>query len=475
MLKLSKNINMTLRIFLFIALVCPLGLMAQSDGDQKKEQAFFWVTFTDKKDNPYSIYRPEEYLSAKALSRRLRYQIRITENDLPVNPQYLDSLRSKGAKIHHTSKWMNGATILIDKQKEKMIGGLPFVDTVEYVGFPYNNRGRGRTRAFRDSLESELLEKYYGYSEAQIKSFNGDSLHLQGFTGKGITVAVLDGGFINADSIPFFDSLRIKNQFGPHRDFVDGDNTVFESSSHGTQVLSTMASNIPGLLVGSGPGATYICIKTEDTRGEYRLEECHWVAGLEYADSIGADIVNSSLGYTTFNDRKMNYDYNDLDGETAMTSRAADIAVSKGMIVVTSAGNEGNSKWKYLGTPADGKEIFSVGATNATGEKAGFSSVGPTADGRTKPDVAAMGSWVAVTSTSSFRVSIGSGTSFSSPLVTGMIACLMEAFPEKTNKEILDAVRQSGSQHDHPDNELGHGTPDFLKAYNILRSTRVKP
>ena len=239
--------------------------------------------------------------------------------------------------------------------------------------------------------------------------------------------------------------------------------------------LVHMAANKPGILVGSAPDANYICIKTEDTRGEYRLEECHWVAGLEYADSIGADIVNSSLGYTTFSDRKMNYDYKDLDGETAMTSIAADIAVSKGMVVVTSAGNEGNSKWKYLGTPADGKEIFSIGATNKEGERAGFSSVGPTADGRIKPDVAAMGSWVAVASPSSYRVGIGSGTSFSSPLVTGMVACLMEAFPEKTTKEILDAVRQSGSQHDSPDNELGHGVPDFLKAYNILKNARIRP
>lgn len=466
---------MNLRLLTLFLLALPFGMMGQSEQQQSKDMAFYWVTFTDKKDNPYSIYRPEEYLSAKALSRRLRYQIRITENDLPVNPNYLDSLRSKGGKIHHTSKWMNGATILLSKDNEKQVKSFPFVEDVVYVGIPYPDRGRSRTRAFRDSLESEVIDKHYGYADTQIKSFNGDSLHLQGYTGKGVTVAILDGGFMNTDSIPFFDSLRINGQMGQHRDFVDGDDMVFESSSHGTQVLSTMAANTPGLLVGSGPGATYICIKTEDTRGEYRLEECHWVAGLEYADSLGADIVNSSLGYTTFNDRKMNYAYKDLDGETAMTSRAADIAVSKGIIVVTSAGNEGNSKWKYLGTPADGKEIFSIGATNAQGERAGFSSVGPTADGRTKPDVSAMGSWVAVSSTSSYRVSIGSGTSFSSPLVTGMIACLMEAFPEKTNKEILDAVRQSSNQHEAPDNELGHGVPDFLKAYNLLKSARARP
>lgn len=466
---------MTPRLFLLIFLALPLGLMSQSKSNQTEEKAFYWVTFTDKKDTPYSIYRPEEYLSAKALSRRLRYQIRISENDLPVNPHYLDSLKVRGAKIHHTSKWMNAATILINKKSEKQIEALPFVDKVEYVGIPYTKPGRGRTRPYKDTLASEVLDKYYGYAETQIKSFNGDSLHLQGFTGKGVTVAVLDGGFINVDSIPFFDSLRINGQFGQHRDFVDGDDMVFESSSHGTQVLSTMAANIPGLMIGSGPGASYICIKTEDTRGEYRLEECHWVAGLEYADSIGADIANSSLGYTTFNDRKMNYDYQDLDGETAKTSLAADIAVSKGMIVVTSAGNEGNSKWKYLGTPGDGKEIFTIGATNSDGKRAGFSSVGPTADGRTKPDVAALGSWVAVTSTSSFQIGIGSGTSFSSPLVTGMLACLLEAFPEKTNREILDAVRQSASQYDQPDNELGHGVPDFLKAYHILRKSQVRP
>lgn len=430
---------------------------------------YYWVSFIDKAQSPYSIDRPGEFLSERAIARRKKWNIPATEQDLPPNPAYISQLSSAGAQVLQQSRWLNAATVVIKESELETIRALPFVDTVFYAGRPYEVSGRRKMNFRMDSLLSKPVEgEPYGYAAAQAKLLRADTLLAMGYDGKGVLVAVLDGGFIGVEESPFFDSIRSGGRLISPRDFVDGDDNPFESSTHGTKVLSTMAANVPGVFIGTAPGATFACIKTEDTRGEYRIEECHWVVGLEYADSIGADVVNSSLGYTTFSDRKMDYAYANLDGKSSVASQAADIAVSKGMIVISSAGNEGNSNWKHIGVPADASRVLAVGATDIKGERASFSSLGPTADGRIKPDVAAPGAWVAVADAFSFRVSMGSGTSFAAPILAGMVASLWQAFPDKSNQEVIDAVRQSASQADKPDNELGYGLPDFAKAYQIL-------
>ena len=450
--------------------------------DTASTPKYYWASFTDKANSPYSVDKPSEFLSERAISRRLKRGIPITEQDLPPNPSYLQQLQQAGAQILHQSRWLNAATIMIEEEKLAGIQALSFIDTVFYAGLPYEQSERRQMAFQMDSLLSKPLEnEFYGYGADQVKLLNGDTLHQMGYDGKGVWVAVLDGGLIGVEENPFFDSIRTGSRLVLSRDFVDGDAYPFESSTHGTKVLSAMAANVPGVMVGTAPGATYTCIKTEDTRGEYRIEECHWVVGLEYADSIGADLVNSSLGYTTFNDRKMDYAYENLNGRSSVASLAADIAVSKGMIIITSAGNEGNSKWKYVGIPADATQVLAIGATDLKGNRASFSSVGPTADGRIKPDIAAPGAWVTVADAFSFRVSRGSGTSFASPILAGMVASLWGAFPESSNLEIMDAVRQSSSQATAPDNELGYGLPNFGKAYRILsekgtgQSRQMKP
>jgi len=443
-----------------------------SFSQNKEEVRKIWVAFVDKASPAFSIDEPETFLSPRAIQRRQRQSIAIDSTDFPVNPIYLDSLKTLGATIHSTSKWLNAVSIIVSNSMEKKIEQLDFVQSTKYVGKNLNKfLLLRREDKVRDSLpEVFLMENDYGHAEAQIKMLNGDFLHNQGFKGKGIWIAVLDGGFSNVDIMPFFDSLRINNRLIFQKDFVDGDDFVYESSSHGSKVLSTMAANYPGLMVGTAPDATYICLKTEDTRGEYLIEECNWVAGLEYADSLGVDVVNSSLGYTTFSDSAMDYAYENLDGKTGIATRAATFASQKGMIVVNSAGNEGDGKWKHIDIPADAENILTVGAVKSNGQRASFSSIGPASDGRIKPEVVALGQRAATASVYGAKVNHSRGTSFSSPIIAGMVAALWQAFPNQTNQEIMQAIIQSSSQVDTPDNELGYGIPDFRLAYQLLKS-----
>lgn len=452
--------------FLFCFLVT---FSFSQNGEELKK---IWIELTDKDNSGYSIQQPEIFLSQRALLRRQKQNISIDATDLPVSMAYLDSLTRAGAKILTTSRWLNAVSVLVNAKNLKKIESFPFVKSTKYVGKNLTKLILLRKdNKMRDSLPDVfLLENYYGHAEEQIKMLKGEFLHQQGFKGEGIWIAVLDGGFSNMDIMPFFDSLRTHSRLIFPYDFVDGDQYVCETSSHGSEVLSTMAANYPGLMVGTAPDATYICLKTEDTRGEYLIEECNWVAALEYADSLGVDIVNSSLGYTTFSDKEMDYNYKNLDGKTAIATRAATIASQKGMIIVNSAGNEGNSDWKYIDVPADAEHILTVGAVNSHKERAGFSSIGPASDGRIKPEVVALGKRVATASIYGPKVNHSQGTSFSSPIIAGLAASLWQAFPERTNLEIMQAIIQSGSQTDRPDNELGYGIPDFRLAYQLLKS-----
>jgi hypothetical protein len=225
-------------------------------------------------------------------------------------------------------------------------------------------------------------------------------------------------------------------------------------------------------LIGTSPDATIVCIRTEEVGSELRIEEDNWIAGAEYADSLGVDVINSSLGYTSFDNREMTYSYQDMDGNTARISIGADIAAKKGILVVNSAGNEGDGVWRYVGAPADADSVMAVGAVDRNRKKANFSSFGPTRDGRIKPSVSARG-YQTVVATPTYRVDSVNGTSFSSPVMAGMVTSLWQAFPNKTNMEIKNAVEQSGDLATNPNNYLGYGIPDMIKAYQILSNSSV--
>jgi hypothetical protein len=358
---------------------------------------------------------------------------------------------------------------------------LPFVLSVEksnlkIIPSENSNKPFFEAETYGDFENFKPVESFkggksydYGLAYNQINMLNGIELHDLGYNGTGMIIAVLDAGFLNTNTIPAFNYLWNNNRILGSKDFVDPINpNIFGSHSHGTSVLSTMGANLSGEIIGTAPEASYWLLRSEDGFSEYMIEELNWVSAAEFADSVGADVINSSLGYTTFDDPSQNHTYPDMDGNTAIVTRGADIAVSKGMIVVNSAGNEGSSSWYYIGAPADGDSVFSIGAVNASGNYVSFSSHGPTYDGQMKPDVVAQGSGSTIINAYSGNVSTGSGTSFSSPITAGMVTSLWQAHSNRRNTEVLDAIRQSASLSNNPDYQLGYGIPNYMTAHNLL-------
>ena len=432
-----------------------------------QKQGVYWIQFTDKLHSSYSISNADQFLSQRAISRRVRQNIAVNALDIPVSLYYIDSLRRIGLTAFNSSKWLNGILVKVtDTTMLTSLAGVSFVQSFKYVRpivakkslFPKKDLG-----TISDDYD-------YGTGFNQISMLNGNVLHNLGFKGEGMLIAIVDAGFIGANTSAAFDSLFSNNRVVSTRDFATGNNdtTVFESATHGTSVLSTIASLIPGSFVGTAPRASVSLILSEEAASEYVFEEYTWVCAAEYADSIGADILSSSLGYTVFDDPSMNHTWSDLTGNISVASKAAKIASGKGMIVVVSAGNSGDKPWHKIGIPSDADSILCVGAVNSFKQPAPFTSVGYSADGRIKPDVAAMG-WGTTIVDGGGNVTQGSGTSFSCPIIAGMCACLWQAHPNATNMEIRDAVIKSSSQFLTPDTLLGNGIPDFAKA-NLLLS-----
>lgn len=438
----------------------------------------FWIQFTDKNNSPYSLSSPQDYLSQRAIDRRTNQGVSIQINDLPVNPQYIDSLRSFGVQIIHKSKWFNSVTIKETNQAVvDSINNLSFVETYRRVKTYKSNNPVNRERK-KTVLKSEINLKSksynYGYSTNQIQMLNGHKLHELGYKGQDIQIAVIDAGFFNADSNPVFDSLWADNQVLATANFIDTTTEdIFDLHSHGMMVLSVIAANYPDSMIGTAPKADFYLLRSEDGNSENIIEEDSWVAAAEFADSAGADIINSSLGYTTFDDSTQNHTYNDLDGNTTRVSIGADIAASKGMLVVVAAGNSGNFLWHYISTPADADSVLTIGSVDDLENYSSFSSVGPTADGRIKPDVTAMGEGTAI-QTASGGFGTGNGTSLSAPLISGLAACLWQAHPSFSNMELMQAIKISADQYNNPDNEKGYGIPDFEYAHNYLLSIEMQ-
>lgn len=450
------------QVIFFLFILSSILSFGQSSNDN-----FYWVQFNTKKDTPYSINNPNSFLSERSVARRFYKNIPIDSTDLPVNPVFTDSLKSLGFFVKHTSKWINGAivslsdSICIDSMLQP-----------SFVSF-YELRKDNLLKSFSNKFieEDSLIQKYYGESYNQISMLNGHSVH-QKTKGEGVHIAIIDAGFNNSDILPVFDSLYARDGVLGTFDFVSPGNNVYNEHYHGNAVLSIMAGIEPDSLIGSAPAASYWLLRSEDVYSEYPVEEDYWVIAAEFADSVGCDVINTSLGYATFDNAVFDHSYDQFNGKTLRISIAANIAVDKGIVVVCSAGNEGNDIWGHIVAPSEAEKVLSVAAVNGEREITSFSS--PGFDGLgfiEKPDVAAKGSGVVFAYQNGGYIK-GGGTSFSSPIIAGMAACLINIYPQMSAGEIIELIRLLGDRYPNHDLQYGYGIPDFNKVLEDLSSAK---
>jgi subtilisin family serine protease len=430
------------------------------------------VFFKFKPQKEYSLASPSKFLTEKAIQRRVREKFAVDSLDLPVTAAYLQGISAYSQELLYVSKWLNAAVVVTDAAGKKNMEALPFVQKVEWVakGFIAKTGNRTVPEISQKPTKNQKWAIEESYREAAAYDFQNDllgipAMHQAGFTGKGITVAVFDSGFPGLEkAIPFahvFTNKRIVGQLNVVRPWIK---EVFRDHEHGTQVSSLIFSNQAGTLVAGAHQAQVIFAITEDVATEYPIEELNWVRAAEYADSLGVDIINSSLGYLDFDEPSLTYTTAQLDGKTTYVTRGATLAAKRGILVVNSVGNYGSAGSSSLVAPADAQGILAVGSVNASSVVSTFSSRGPTADGRIKPELVAFGQ-SPVLIRGSGQVSAAAGTSFSAPQLTALAAGLWEAKPEWTKDELLTNLIKSGTQYATPDQNLGYGIPNFRSAY----------
>lgn len=438
-------------------------------------QEHAWVYFKDKDQVEASILNPSSILSERAIQKKNRFNIAIDERDVPVNEDYIAQLKlQNGITIKAKSKWFNCVHVLGSVSDIAALTDLQFVDHISYADKGLNAKSNSVTVVGNEvnNHKNKFLEQgvdfVYGQSYSQVEQLGVHVLHQNNFTGEGFLIAVLDSGFPNVDQMEAFDRLRANNGLWGGYDFVARSTNIYvaNGNDHGTRVLSDMAGFVDGQFVGTAPDASYILFRTEDAATETPVEESYWVEAAERADSLGVDIINSSLGYSTYDNPRYNYSPADMDGNTAFISKGANIATEKGILVVNSAGNSGDSSWGIITAPADAN-VFGVGAVDTSGDYVAFSSRGPSADGRIKPDGMALGAGATVIGPDD-RLVKNNGTSFASPIMAGAMASFWQAFPDKNNIEIMAKVRESSTRYQNPNSQMGFGIPEFSEALTLL-------
>ena len=448
-------------IFLLILFSTVLAFPMQAQKTYK-----YRIALADKAGTKYSLDYPQDFLSVRALERRARQQLTVDSTDLPVSQVYLKELVTTGARVVTTSKWNNTAVVEVcDTLIMEPLSKLPFVKYVKKVWTqPDSIPSRNAERKKEVSNKVEKGTEFYGKGFQQINLHGGDSLHVAGFRGEGMHVAVIDAGFYNVDHIKFFKKMHLLGT----RDFVNPESDIYAENNHGMMVLSCMAAHTPKVFVGTAPKASYWLFRSEDDDSEQPVEEDYWAAAIEFADSVGVDVVNTSLGYYAFDDASANYRYRNLDGHYSLMSHTASMVADKGMVVVCSAGNSGRGAWKKITPPGDAENVITVGALTRDLVNTEFSSVGNTSDGRIKPDAMAIG-YRSTVSGNDGTVSRANGTSFASPTLCGVVTCFWQACPWLTAKEVVQAVQQAGDRSDCPDNIYGYGVPNLWKTYLKLK------
>ena len=447
----------------------PVAAQAVTQGTVRRHLVYF----RDKTGTPYSVTQPQAFLSARAIARRTRQGIAVLPRDLPVNPAYVAQVRavSGGPRVVYTSRWFNAAVVSCDSAT---LGRIVALGTVRSATTLNRKAGAVPTPpkvetpvAEPGALRPDATRSQYGKAYRQNLQIGALAMHDAGYRGEGMQIAVFDAGFPGVNTIGALQPLFQEGRLLGTRNFVDGGTSVYLRNSHGTNCVSTMAANQSGNFIGTAPKASYHLCITEDVNSEHPIEEANWLAAAEYADSSGVDVISSSLGYFDFDAPSPSYTYADMNGRTAISSRAAAVAARVGMVVVNAAGNEGTSPQHFISAPADADSIISVGAVDSLGNHASFSSYGPSADGRIKPTMSSMGLASAVMAPSG-AVFRGNGTSYACPILAGMVAGFWQANPTLTAQQVIMALRGTSSQASSPDNTLGYGIPNFVRAYNLL-------
>lgn len=427
---------------------------------------FFRIWLKDKENSPYTLERPQEFLTQASLNRRLKQGYELNGDDLPLSPVYISRLNELGLVVSQ-SKWMNTVVLKVTPQiKKEMLSGLSFVDSVRWLGkfsMPLSVESETAIcRAVKGKTMPGSVANIRSESREQLTLLNGEKLHKAGFRGAGVQIAIIDAGFPSWDSLSMINAERVKE----YMDFSYPKDSRYGKEKHGTQVLSIMLADSDDSIKGTAPEATYYLYKTENMTYELPVEEDFWVEALERADRMGVDIVNSSLGYHTFDISALNHSKREISRSTAFISQAARKAIDKGMFLVISAGNDAMNEWGVIGFPADEKDVLTVGSVDRNGDVSAFSSTGFVSDGYVKPDVAAIGTGTVMLFPDG-SCSTSNGTSFSTPTVAGLVACLWQACPGLSNRELLNVIRRSGSQYKTPDIYTGYGIPDFMKALRL--------
>jgi hypothetical protein len=434
---------------------------------------YYWIKFKDKSNNGFTLSNPSAFLSQQSINRRTQQGIAIDSSDLPVTQVYIDSISPYTNRLVHRLKWFNMIVVEIDNPVNLLsLKHFSFIDSVAPIAsFPYKSLLAGSKFESAIPVDQQIVyPDIHGAAYEQLSMMNGDLLHQMGYRGQGIIISLMDNGLVGTGIAHAFDSVRprILDEW----DFVNNQPDLYYdpgNGSHGTATFSCIAGNVPNYYVGSAPEASFCLFQSEDNSAEWVMEEYNWAAAAERADSDGAQIFSTSLGYTTFDNDIGDNTYADLTGNTAVMTMAGNIASSKGIIVFNSAGNDGDDNWYYISVPADGDSIIAVGAVDSNRYIAPFSSNGPNSSGRIKPDLCAQG-YPAYVVTSSGDIGAESGTSFSCPTLAGCAASLWSAFPGKTAKDIQTAIMMSADRYMCPNNQYGYGVPNFYNAYLLLET-----
>jgi len=446
-----------------------------------------WLFLKDKPNKTSYLNNPLTMLSQRALDRRANLNISLDSLDVPIDENYYNLLKKESKiTILAKSKWLNAIHVQgeVDDIRD-LITNFSFIKTIEFANKSLNTSVKVTSKS--KNIAPNHYKKFskttsdfnYGDADNQIKMLKGDFLHKQGLTGGNQIIAVIDAGFLNVNTLGAFQRIRDNNQILGGYNFADRNENFYTRDNHGTHVLSAIAGYIKDEFVGTAPDAKFYLFISEIVESETVEEETLWVEAAERADSLGVNVINTSLGYTTYDNPDHSHSYADMDGKTTFISRGAEIAASRGMLLVNSAGNSGNDSWKYIGAPADAPSVITVGAVDASRNIASFSSFGPTSDGRIKPEILGQGQHPALINYSSGEVmTSSSGTSFSSPIIAGLIACLNqnEGFllkspnkqkPDNFNTYLKQSVYQSSDKYNNPEDQYGYGIPNFETALNF--------